>query len=644
MKRRILSIGLLTTTACGSGVGATSDPPLPDDATHAASGGAAPRPPVESADAGAAPEVGPPLEPPARRALQALQALVERSDLVSRTLDPQALGAPPGPARILSANRPFEDVADDLGGGSSRGQWPAGIRRLRDESLVLSIPGRACGYASEALHVTAGRSRSLGRFSTASCVGVPIDTSMAWLSPDGRWFRPWEVRDDQVGDLLERVDAPGVTLTPPQCPSGDEPRTWFFAWDRGGAIFSTVHHRCFVRVDLETGRAEEVALPSSTCDLIVGDGDVMAQVDGRWLLACNDGVYARAPGGDSRVLVEGWRWGWRIRDGRVVTNAGTALVVEQEGVEAILWIPTNGAARIDPLPTVNAQLFVLADSRTGQPAVVSVETERTHPERRRARLFSVGPEGPVERLSAPLPDGYLNSIVVGDAAAGPLFIALESEASRAESLSTLHVFRAGSQVVETHSSLEPECSVLPWHGESSLVFWRCHQTSVLDLRGESTRLWPIGQVLTVLTGPGALEVFGIEASAEVSVVDESGRVRTGEASGGAPRFLGTSGGVGAVLRLPPRLDPASPARVELYVPGSAEAVASASTIGEVVGFAGGRIVTLHDDAVTASPWDGGPGTTFAAAGVIPERVRLSDEGGGLAFLLDQTGALSSADR
>ncbi|MFZ4738687.1 MAG: hypothetical protein ACOYM9_22215 [Bradymonadia bacterium] len=394
-----------------------------------------------------------------------------------------------------------------------------------------------------------------------------------------------------------------------------------------------------MRTDLSTGVSREIVLPADDCRVVLDSAEVALKMNGRWLLDCDSGIQAFTPSGDAEPIAGGWRLIYRAEP--VVTEAGTALLVEREGPEggnAVLWIPSRGRPRIDASPRPNTSLSLVADSRTGQPAAVEFERAPGDAGRQRVRLYSVGSDGLKEELSTLLPAGVPTSVVVGDAHAGPLLVGWAHTAGAPPE--AVYALRAEARDVERLAALGEGCVVLPWQGESRLAFIRCDETTVLDLREPQIRTWPLGRVLTVMTARGSVEVIGAEADTEVALVDDAGGLRSGTLASGVPRHLGTSGGATAILRAPRRVRPSAPPQVDIFVAGRVEAAATLPVVGEVLGFWGGRILSLHDGVLTAQPWDGAPASAFQVPGVAADNVLTSDESESLAFVLDAAGTLS----
>jgi hypothetical protein len=558
--------------------------------------------------------------------------LVERRTLVAARFSADAPGAPLGPPTVLNANAslPIGDGFADV--GHRPGRWLAAARRLPDGSLALALADH-CGEATETLHVTAERTRSLGRMATGTC--APIDASMDWLSPDARWFRA-----DRVSDALEpglhRLDTPQVRVPLPACPGRAGAPTNFAAWDGDGAVLAAAFDHCLMRVDLDTGAAREVPLPDQGCRAVVGEGDRALRVGAALLLDCEAGLQALSPEGGVETLAAGWRLDHEVAP--QVDAGGTSLVVHRDAERALLRLPVEGAPWQAPLAAGAQGVHLVLDGGAARPALVTFEGPPEGEALDRVRLFSVEADGLRERLSASLPGGAVDSVVVGDAALGPLFVAMGPGRDRPQR--TLHAVRGAGRAAEVLATTADACGVLPWHGEPSLALWNCAETTAMDLRGETLRTWPLGHVVTALTSAGHMEAFGYEAEAEVAVVDDSGRLRRGSAAPGVPTLVGTDAeGVSAVLRAPPRLGAPAPGRVDLHAPGASEPLATLTVEGEVLGFVAGQVVTLHQGRLSAQGADGLPVRRFEVPGLPGANVRLSDAGGGVAFALDAAGRL-----
>ena len=630
-------LGLLT-ASCEDSLRSTSDPPSEEVGARAPLDASTREPEVRPQDASVAqPDAGPPSR-------EALRVLVERHSVVLYRFTTDALGGPSGPARTLVPDLPFDVTAGFPDVGLEGKRWLGGVRRLADENFVLTVNGD-CMPSRWSADLKDSRARFLGRALTGTC--VPVESSMGWLSPDGRWFRDGVDGgvgsfQDESSDNLARLDAPNVPVTEPTCPGRDgrnDAPTSFFGWDGEDGALSDRFGDCLMRTDLVTGVAREVVLPADDCRVVLDAADVLLKTKGRWLLDCDSGIQAFTPGGDAEPIASGWRLAYGAEP--VVTEAGTALLVEREGREggnAVLWIPSGGRPRIDASPRPNTSISLVADSRTGQPAAVEFERAPGEAGQRRVRLYSVGSDGLKEELSELLPAGVPTSVVVGDVRAGPLFVAwAQTPGAPPEAV---YAVRAQAREVERLADVSEECVVLPWQGESRLAFLRCDETTVLDLRQPQIRTWPLGRVLSVLTAPGSVEVLGTEAVTEVAMVDDTGRLRSSGIVAGVPRHLGTSGGATAILRAPRRVAPSAPPQVDIFVAGRVEPAATLPVVGEVLGFRGGRILTLHDRVLTAQPWDGAPASAFQVPGVASEHVLTSDESESLAFVLDAAGTLS----
>jgi hypothetical protein len=626
-------LGLLT-ASCGDPLRSTSDPPSEEVGARLPRDASTREPEVGPQDASVAqPDAGAPSR-------EALRVLVERHSVVLYRFTTDDLGGPSGPARTVVPDLPFDVAAGFPDVGLEGKRWLGGVRRLADEKLVLTVNGD-CMPTRWSADLKTSRARFLGRALTGTC--VPVESSMGWLSPDGRWFR--DGVDEGVGsfhddsDNLTPLDAPNVPVAEPTCPGRDgrnDATAFFFGWDGDEGALSATYDRCLMRTDLVTGVAREVVLPADDCRVVLDAADVLLKTKGRWLLDCDSGIQAFTPGGDAEPIASGWRLVYRAEP--VVTEAGTALRVERERGNAVLWIPSRGRPRIDASPRPNTSLSLVADSRTGQPAAVEFERAPGEAGQQRVRLYSVGSEGLKEELSALLPAGVPTTVVVGDVRAGPLFVAWAQTAGAPPE--AVYAVRAQAGGVERLAGVGEECVVLPWQGESKLAFLRCDETTVLDLREPQIRTWPLGRVLSVLTAPGSVEVLGTEAVTEVAMVDDTGRLRSSGVDAGVPRHLGTSGGATAILRAPRRVAPSAPPQVDIFVAGRVEPAATLPVVGEVLGFRGGRILTLHDGVLTAQPWDGAPASAFQVPGVAADSVLTSDESESLAFVLDAAGTLN----
>jgi hypothetical protein len=566
---------------------------------------------------------------PPPRARRAFSVVAERRMVKAMSFSADAPGIRAALERTLLNGVPgFEGEAfPDI--DRPQGRWLAAVRQLPDETLVLDVSA-PCGQDTTAYHVTADGARSLGRRSTASC--APIDTTTAWVSPDGRWIHASRLDDFATADFAS-LDTPTTERTAPACPGvGDDggAETSFVAWEGETSVLTASLDVCLMRLDLATGAAEAVRLPSPDCRVVADAGAVAVRLEGRLLFDCEAGLEAVASDGTRLRLAEGFRWD---RDSTPVTQASTgALLLTRDGATSVYHWHPGASPRLDPVLEGAGEVRLVADSRTGAPALVTFT--RTAGEIA-ARLSSLGAEGPVEVLETVFPARTIDSVVVGDAAEGPLFVAARPWNAEV----ALWIARRGADEPESVAGEPGGCSVLPWQGEAGLSFWRCEQTSAVDVRGEEIRLWPMGHVLTTLTTAGSVMAFAFEAETDFHRVDDDGALRPGRVAPGAPLVLGATGDLTAVLRAAPRLGRPGPARVDLFEAGFEEAAVTLSVDGEVLGFRGGRVVVLEGGHLKAHPTDGSAPTTFDATGLRSDRLFFSEADGGLAFAVDERGAL-----
>lgn len=636
----------LAATACSSTGGFVNDPD-PEDVSDAAprdgdgiaadARSAEAGPPATDAVAPAA-DIGPPT-PLERRALQ---LLIERRTLVSRTFGAAAPGVPVGPTTVLHSNMPLSAGEARTYVEHAPGHWLGAVRRLPDASLVLDVAEQCLGGAIVTLHVTPERTRSLGRGESSTCAWVDTDTD--WLSPDGRWYR-----GDRVDDHPEyrrepefiRLDSPNTRVPFAGCPERREEEARFVAWDGEGSVLTGLEDYCLMRTELDSGEVHEVALPDPGCRVVVGEGDRALRVGARLLLDCESGVHALLPDGTAEMLAEEWRLeGGRLDTLPKVEPGGASLVVSRAGERSLFHLTPEGETWFAPLTADWHGLRLVADSRTGQTAVVTYKSDPGDAAHAMVRLFAVEADGLRETLSARLPAGNIDSLVVGDARVGPLFVVVEHDSHPRDR--TLHVVNGDGRPAEHLATTVDACSVLPWHGERELAFWHCLDTTAIDVRDAVTRTWPLGRVLTALTSAGHMEAFGFDGESEVAVVDATGGLERGRIAPGVSRRVGTADGITAVLRAAPSLGApgSAPDVVDLLRPGAAEAFATFPTEGEVLGFVGGQVVTLHDGVLSARSAESVAPQTFALPGVVPANIRLSEAAAGVAFALDDEGTLS----